>query len=925
MDIINPQPAATLIPLESDIISNPLTQSTPIVGETNPTLGLELTPIEPINAQPLLISNQPTNINPQNNQKTPFVVSASASDSLLGNATNININPSFNSGVFTVESTGEVTIDYLFDGGGYQGELAIFSLTGMEEFVNNHTAFIKEAATRSLSNSNLGHIVISDATEGARISGMLGEKNRNAGDYLGVKTFEMLPGDKFGLMLTPNGTIQQVFDNPEIGGAIRPLFSLATANPGDKFQFGQIADITGNGNSFVMEDLRIDRNSDKDYNDLIFRVGGATGIAPMLREVINPDKDWRTTELGQSLIDYLDTPTPPENNPKITDNLSDRVRYSLERAADLTNYEVNELKSTQQWVVGVTPGYNSQDLATIFGGEYLGVTGHIPNTHIIEFSKKLTPEQVQKRLDGLVGVELAYPLVPTELVPQFIPNDPLFSNQWHLDSQHINVTPAWDTVTGKGVTIAIVDDGLQYTHPDLKGNYRADLSRDFNETIDSQGNVYSYQKNPRGTYDSNPSPTNNNSHGTEVAGIAAAVGNNGIGISGVAPNAAVAGLRLTAGQVNDKQIADALSYLRNDIDIYNSSWKIINNFSASPMAEYELETGATQGRNGLGNIHVFAAGNDGGSEGNVNYHSLTNSRHGIVVGAVTSSGEETSYSQPGAAVLVSAYAGGIATTDLLGNQGVNPGNSIGDYWDGNYTGNGSGTSVAAAQVSGTVALMLEANPSLSLRDVQHILVETAVKNNPTSQGWVTNGAGNKIHDEYGFGVVDAAAAVSLAKTWTTVGSEFKVSAKEIFTNPILIPDNDENGMTRTFNITEDITVESVEVLFDSKHDFRGDLEIVLTSPDGTESVLAAPNGIKGKDFDNWVFTSVRNWGESSVGEWKLSVKDWQDGDVGSLSEWGLNIYGTKPTVTIQATDDFAAEGEDTGEFTVFRSGSNKNP
>lgn len=800
----------------------------------------------------------------------------------------------------------------------------------MDEFVNNSTAFIQEAATRSLSNSNLGHIVISDSTEGARISGTLGEKNWNSGDYLGVKTFDMLPGDKFGLMLTPNGTIQQVFDNPKIGGAIRPLFSLATANPSDGFQLGQIADITGNGNAFVMEDLRIDRNSDRDYNDMIFLVGGATGTAPVLSEVLNPSKDWRTTELGESLIDYLDTPTPPENNNEITDTLSDRVRYALERAEDLSNYNSPTLGKTKQWVVGVTPGYNSEQLATLFGSEYLGSTGHIPNTHIIEFTQNFTPSEIQKRLDGLVGVEFAYPLVPTTLVPQFIPNDPLFPSQWNLDNNlpgggDINLTPAWNTVTGKGVVIGVVDDGLQYSHPDLQGNYRADLSRDFNETIDSQGNVYSYEKNPRGTYDSNPSPTNNNSHGTEVAGIAAAVANNGIGISGVAPNAAVAGLRLTAGEVNDKQIADAVSYLRNDIDIYNSSWKVIDNFSASPMAEYELEIGATQGRNGLGNIHVFAAGNDGGIKSNVNYNSLTNSRHGIVVGAVTSSGEKTSYSQPGAAVLVSAYAGGIATTDLLGNWGVNPGNSIGDYLDGDYTGNGSGTSVAAAQVSGTVALMLEANPSLSFRDVQHILVETAVKNNPTNQGWVTNGAGNNVHDEYGFGVVDAAAAVSLAKGWTSVGSEVKISAKENFDNPIVIPDNDETGITRSFTITEDITVESVEVLFDAKHDFRGDLEIVLTSPDGTESVLASPNGIKGKDFDNWVFTSVRNWGESAVGEWKLSVKDWQSGDVGSLSEWGLNIYGSKPTVTLKATDDFAAEGQDDGEFTVFRSGNSKNP
>ncbi len=919
MDIINPQPTTILIPLsvESDIIGNPITPTTSIVGETNPTP--QLTPIEAVNYQPLTITNQPLIISNQ-----PLVSNNSNINSLTGNTTNININPLFDSGIFTVENTGKVTIDYLFDGGGYKGELAIFSLTGMEQFVNNYTSFIKEAATRSLTNTNLGHIVISDTTEGARISGTLGEKNWNNGDYLGVKTFDMLPGDKFGLMLTPNGTIQQVFDNPKIGGAIRPLFSLSTANPNDGFQLGQIADITGNGNSFVMEDLRIDRNSDKDYNDMIFLVSGATGIAPVLSEVINPNKDWRTTELGESLIDYLDTPIPPENNNEITDTLSDRVRYAIERAEDLANYDPTALKSTQQWVVGVTPGYNSEQLATLFGSEYLGATGHIPNTHIIEFSNKFTPAEVQKRLDLFLGVEFAYPLVPTELVPQFIPNDPLFPNQWNLDSQHINVTPAWDTVTGKGVVIGVVDDGLQYNHPDLQGNYRADLSRDFNETIDSQGNIKLYEKNPRGTYDTNPISTLNG-HGTSVAGIAVAEGNNGIGVSGVAPGADLAGLRLIEGKVNDKQIADALSYLRHDIDIYNNSWKPRNSFWASPMAEYELGIGASQGRNGLGNVYVFAAGNDAALGGNVNYNNFANSRQAITVGAVNSSGRSTGYSEAGASVLVSAYANGITTTDLLGNGGLNSGSSSQDYLNQDYTNKASGTSSAAPQVSGTIALMLEANPSLSLRDVQHILVETAVKNNPTSQYWVTNGAGNNVHDEYGFGVVDAAAAVSLAKGWTSVGSEVKISAQESFDNPIVIPDNDETGITRSFTITEDITVESVEVLFDAKHDFRGDLEVILTSPDGTESVLASPNGIKGKDFDSWVFTSVRNWGESAVGEWKLSVKDWQSGDVGSLSEWGLNIYGGKPTVTLKATDDFAAEGEDDGEFTVFRSGNSKNP
>jgi hypothetical protein len=216
----------------------------------------------------------------------------------------------FESGVFTVGERGEVGVDFLFDGGGYQGELAVFSLEGMEEFEPGSEAFIQEAASRALSDSPLGHVVISDSTEGAMFSGVLGEADRNFGDYQGVKTFEMRPGDEFGFMLVPNGTVQQVFDNPTIGGAVRPLFSLATANPEDGFHVGQIADVTGDKHTFVMEDLRVDGWTDKDYNDVIFQVTGATGEAAQLDDLIAPSHDWRDSELGQELVDYV-TPSEP--------------------------------------------------------------------------------------------------------------------------------------------------------------------------------------------------------------------------------------------------------------------------------------------------------------------------------------------------------------------------------------------------------------------------------------------------------------------------------------------------------------------------------------------------------------------------------------------------------------------------------------
>lgn len=221
------------------------------------------------------------------------------------------------SGVFTVGETGEVGIDFLFDGGKYKGELAIFSLEEMDEFEPGSQEFIKEATSRALSSSELGHVIISDASEGAKFSGNLGENNFNSGTYSGVKTFAMRPGDTFAVMLVPNGKVEQVFNNPSVGGALRPLFSLVTSNPNDAFHVGQIADVTGDGNTFVMEDVRVDQGSDRDYNDIIFQVRGARGNAALMDDVVANDKDWRGSDLGQALIAYAE----PYIEPEIIDDL----------------------------------------------------------------------------------------------------------------------------------------------------------------------------------------------------------------------------------------------------------------------------------------------------------------------------------------------------------------------------------------------------------------------------------------------------------------------------------------------------------------------------------------------------------------------------------------------------------------------------
>lgn len=214
----------------------------------------------------------------------------------------------FDSGVFTVGETGKVSVDFLYDGGGYKGQLAIFSLKGMESFDPDSTAFIHEAATRALSNSNLGHILIDDLSQAAHFASA-----DNGGQYLGEQSFAMQSGDRFGMMLVPNGTVQTVFDTPDADGEIRPLFSMATANPNDAYHVGQIADVFGDGKTFVFEDLRFDKGSDGDYNDLVFHLKGATGKAVTFDQLIadgslSPSHDWRGSDLGHQIESYVNPP-----------------------------------------------------------------------------------------------------------------------------------------------------------------------------------------------------------------------------------------------------------------------------------------------------------------------------------------------------------------------------------------------------------------------------------------------------------------------------------------------------------------------------------------------------------------------------------------------------------------------------------------
>ncbi|HPM79751.1 MAG TPA: S8 family serine peptidase, partial [Candidatus Anammoximicrobium sp.] len=486
-------------------------------------------------------------------------------------------------------------------------------------------------------------------------------------------------------------------------------------------------------------------------------------------------------------------------------------------------------------------------------------------------------------LESLDELDFFYPLVSRQQSKRFTPNDPLFSNQWHLlntgqtggtPGADANVRTAWDAASGSGVVIGIVDDGLQYTHPDLAAKYQAALSYDFNFN------------------DPDPSPDPAwDFHGTAVAGVAAAATNNGIGVAGAGRDASLAGLRLIAGPSSDADEASALTYEMQQIDIYNHSWgpsDVGALASPGPLTLAALQNSVTTGRGGLGNIHVWAAGNGLQNDDNANYDGYANSRYTIAVSAIDHNGRQSYYSEPGAPILVAAYSNpagtvGITTTDLVGANG---------YAAGDYANDFGGTSSATPLVSGVISLMLDANPNLTWRDVQHILVQTAKQNDPTDSDWTTNAGGHLVNHKYGFGAIDAAAAVNAAGAWTSVSEEISYLSGPINVSAA-IPDRNPAGVSSTFTVSEDINLEWVEIVFNATHSQSADLEVVLTSPSGTSSVLAEQRLVgNAGDYNNWVFTSARHWDEPSAGQWTLTVRDLGGlAAGGTFNSWQINVYG----------------------------------
>jgi len=473
--------------------------------------------------------------------------------------------------------------------------------------------------------------------------------------------------------------------------------------------------------------------------------------------------------------------------------------------------------------------------------------------------------------------------------PQFA--DPLWEEQWYLDDKRtsmgldVNVIPVWNAgVSGKGVVVTILDDGIEHNHTDLVKNYDAAASWDVNDN----------DPDPMPRYD----PTNENKHGTRCAGEVAAQANNSVCGVGVAFNARIGGVRMLDGRVTDRVEAESLSLNPQYIDIYSASWGPSDDGMTvegpGTLATAAFQNGINKGRGGLGSIYVWASGNGGRHDDSCNCDGYTASIYTLSISSSSDHGESPWYSEACASTLATTLSSGahgekrIVTTDLR-NQ---------------CTERHTGTSASAPLAAGIIALALEKNRKLTWRDVQHLVAHTAnwipLKNDPD---WRMNGIGLHVNEKFGFGLLDAERLVKLADpaTFKSVPPKHECSGEKTSSTKTLSWDQplqleiESDGCQNTGN--EIRYIEQVQLLLSIDYTRRGDLTIFLTSPMGTKSCLLPIRSEDSSDegFHRWPFMTTHAWGEDPRGKWILEIKDGGESrsKTGFLKDWQLVIHGTK--------------------------------
>ncbi|EFC50077.1 predicted protein [Naegleria gruberi] len=493
-------------------------------------------------------------------------------------------------------------------------------------------------------------------------------------------------------------------------------------------------------------------------------------------------------------------------------------------------------------------------------------------------------------------------------VSEIIGQDPLYPKQWHLKNNgqsqsvgfgdqdsgspgnDVNIWPVWEKyrLAGYNITLAIVDDGVQYDHPDLECGFQEDLSKD----VSSYGTPSEYGA-PGGSGDN---------HGTSCAGVCCGRSNNHKCGVGAAFESNVASIRALGDAYSDSVVAEALSHFNDRIDIYSNSYGPSDDgvtVERYPLSIMALVNGIQKGRNGLGNIYVWASGNGAKYGDSSDWDELANSPYTICVAATDWRGKRSDYSESGTSTLINApsnnyYNGGysftskIVTIDRTGSNGYTSGDCYDSF---------GGTSSACPLAAGVLALILQARRDLTWRDVQHILVATAKRTDLTHSEWIKNGAGLYHNIHYGFGRIDAYAAVQAAMSWSLISSPYLIESfgpdLELGSEGLKLSESSTSPTIVLFEVKKKMKVESAVISLTVSVPSRGSVYFALRSPAGTISMMGrGRRNDHSSDIEDQTFTSVQFWNETATGVWSFSIYT-SVANVAHLKKIGLTLHGSE--------------------------------
>jgi subtilisin family serine protease len=447
---------------------------------------------------------------------------------------------------------------------------------------------------------------------------------------------------------------------------------------------------------------------------------------------------------------------------------------------------------------------------------------------------------------------------PAALVaPTAAPSDPSVGSQWGLAA--INAQRGWDVATGTGRTIvAVVDTGVDLSHPDLKGNLWRNPGEIPGNGIDDDGNGYVDDVHGYDFAGNDADPTDERGHGTHVAGIIGAAGNNGIGGSGVAWRTRIMVLKIFDANGNGSTAggAKAIEYaVRNGAKVINCSW-------GGSGPDTDLEFAMAQAR-AAGVIVVASAGNDGLNNDVTPAYPADYARtsdNTVAVAATTRSTALARWSNYGpASVAVAAPGDNVVSTARGGGTTAK-----------------SGTSMAAPFVSGALAVLWDKNPTWTYQQVLAKLKAT-VETQTSLAGKVTTGGELDLAK-----LLDAPPPTVPPAVPTTT-----TTLKPLTGNLSGTAVTDFRTTRATFNVTQDKTVGTVRLTVDLTHARTSDLQLRLTSPDGRKAVLF--NRTAGANLAGATFSSTAFAGLRAKGTWTLEIFDVVSGATGTVRSVGLLV------------------------------------